>query len=436
MTRKQVLILSMGVMGVALIVGVVLFVSHRTDHALSRDTRDRDQASVTATDSEIAVPQPLPTHVSFKDPARDAVVQLLVQDGHIAIGSTIPRTGEQGLGGQALSDGIFVAFNKANTSDGGLFGGTSVSLDQRDDSGDLTRAQPHIFDVLTKTQLFFCPTGDTVFEKLYVPLLQRGKIAVIFPAVGTRHAITKDMPVAWYRPSYAQEVAALVAYAVEVLKQTKIAVFYEDSEWGIEARDAAAHALKKKAGCDLCLSASYQPGTVLIQSAVTAIRRVEPEVIIAIASGRPTYNFIREAINQQLNYVSFLGISRTASIAEQLKISRGIPLITASVVPNPQKSSLPIAKEYRTFMQQYLPNKGLTPDSLEGYIAATLFVYFAQQAGKEAVVKDLFGAVEKVEDMLFKGLVLRYKDQALSHTIWINTGAGQDWLAYEGKVLT
>ena len=128
-----------------------------------------------------------------------------------------------------------------------------------------------------------------------------------------------------------------------------------------------------------------------------------------------------------------MGISRVSSIAAQLKASRGVELITSSVVPNPTKSQLPIVKEYRTFMQQYLPNKGLSVDTLEGYIATALLVYFLKQVPPTATVKDLLEYIATTQTLIFKGLTLTYKEKTLSWSVWINKGIDVEWDEYRNE---
>ncbi|MEI7580459.1 MAG: ABC transporter substrate-binding protein [bacterium] len=392
-------------------------------------SHEGDSASTTAEDTEIAVADPLPTQVQFALPQSQRSV--LVSGKQIVLGATIAKTGENGSAGQALGDGVFLALNGINTMCGGVWGNTRLSLDQRDDSGVIARAIPHIYDLLSKTPFFFAPTGEVVFEKVYLPLLRKNALSVFFPAVGMRAGVTSDLPVVWFRPPYTFEVEALLHYAVNTIKKTKISLFVEESSWGSETRSAVETVLKEKYGLTLCSVASYQPNTVLIQDAIAEFKKTRPQVILCVSSGRATYNFIREAINQELHAVDFLGLSSLAAIAPQLKKLRGVRLVTTSVVPNPHKSKLPIVEQYRNYMQQYLPNKGLSTSSLEGFIAGSLFAYFMGLQMQHATGGELFATIADVARcMVFKGLVLRYKDKTISWSVWLNTGIENIWNEY------
>jgi ABC-type branched-subunit amino acid transport system substrate-binding protein len=410
--------------GFGLWYGVTAYYGSTQIHTSSDTT-----ASTTAEDSEIAVADPLPAQVQFALPRSPRVS--LVHGEQIVLGTTIAKTGENGAVGQALSDGVFLALNTINTTCGGVWGKKRLSLDQRDDSGVIARAIPHIYDLLSKTPFFFAPAGEIVFEKVYLPLLRKKAVTVFFPAVGMRTGVTPDLPVVWFRPPYTFEVEALLHYAVHTIKKTKISLFVEESSWGIEARNTVEKVLTEKYGLKLCSVASYQPNTVLIQDAITEFKKTRPQVVLCLASGRATYNFIREAINQEQHSVEFLGLSSLASIAPQLKKSRGVRLVTTSVVPNPHKSKLPIVQQYRKYMQQYLPNKGLSTSSLEGFIAGSLFAYFIGLHGPTVTGNDVLATITRIAPrMVFKGLVLQYKEKTVSWSVWLNTGVENIWNEY------
>ena len=431
---KKKAYIALGLTGAALLIVALVVLAARFLYKPKMSTAHENRATdIVADDSEIRIPQPLPERTSFVIPRLKALDAPLVNSGKIMLGTSIPKTGELGLAGRGLSDGLFLFLNKTNTVDHGVWRTCSVSLDQRDDSGLVARALPHVYDLLSKSPLFLAPAGDIVFEKVYFPLLRQGAIAVFFPAVGLRQENVDELPVVWFRPSYALEVAALIKYALRSLKVSKMAVFYEESAWGLEAKKAAEAVLKKENGCALCASASYQPNTVTIQGAVSEIKKTAPQVVLCLAGGRATYNFIREALNQQMHAVSYLGLSRTAAVAPQLKKARGVTLFTASVVPNPHKSQLPIVASYRTFMQRYLPNKGLSTESLEGYIAASLFIYFCSLLSPRASAGDLMKLIKQPREILFKGLRLYYKNHSLSSAVWINGGVDMVWDEWGGE---
>ena len=354
---------------------------------------------------------------------------LLNDEAEVHIATTLAKTGEAALLGKALSDGLFLYLNRINSADGGIGGVIQVMLDQRDDESRLRTGAKHILKLKRTIPLFFSPLSDGLLEKVLVPLLDKDEAACLFPVAGIR---PRPLPenLVYFRASYVDELHALVHYTRNVLKKQRIALFYEDSSWGRTAKAALTQILKFYK-LKLLTSASYQSGTVNVMPALKKMAAAEPQVVICVANGRPAYNFIREAVNDKLHYVQFLGISRLAGIQEHLLASRGITLTTSSVVPNPRTSSLPIVKQYRADMQHYLPNKGLSTYGLEGYICSALVSDALTKLPANATVGTLLGSFEKLRGVNFQGMPLSYYKGGLSHSVWMNDGPDTEWRHYQ-----
>ena len=348
------------------------------------------------------------------------------EEKQLVIATILAKSGEASLIGKALSDGFTLAVNALNTTKGGLFGAHRLALDQRDDASLLSGGMKHLRELVEKTPFFVGVMGEELVEKGMHSLVASDGIGLLFPTVGMDHASDHVIRM---RPSYADEVHALINYAIETLKKEKIALFYEEGGWGEQAR-VAAEKVMSYYGKKLLGTASYQQGTVNVLDAVKEMKKLEPDVIICVANGRPAYNFIREAVNQKLHYATFLGTSRLAGIQAHLAKARGIKLVTSAVVPNPHTSALPIAEEYRTAMQKYLPNKGLSPFSLEGYTAARLLIHFVEKLSPAAQYGHLVSSIRGTGDFTFGGLQLHGKGASLSHTVWLNEGDEKEWHSY------
>lgn len=347
----------------------------------------------------------------------------------LVLATILARSGEASLIGKSLSDGFTLAVNVLNSTEGGLFGSHRLALDQRDDASLLSRGMKHLRELVEKTPFFFGVMGEELVEKGMSELVGDNSIGLLFPTVGMQQVTVANNRAVHFRPSYADEVHALIHYALHTLKKTKIALLYEEGGWG-EQTKKSAEAVLAVHGHTLLGHASYQQGTVNVLDAVSALKKHEPEVIICAANGRPAYNFIREAVNQKLHYVTFLGTSRLAGIQEHLQKARGIKLVTSAVVPNPHTSELEIAKKYREAMQKYLPNKGLSPFSFEGYIAAHLLIHFIEQLTADAQYGHLVAQIQKAGQFTFEGLKLDGSAASLSRTVWLNEGDEKEWHPY------
>jgi len=358
-----------------------------------------------------------------------SMMPLLDQDGELACATSLARTGEASFLGQALSDGLFLYINRINSREGGIGGAIPISLDQRDDESRLRTGAKNILSIKKSTPLVISPLSDGLLEQVLTPLVKKDEIACIFPVAGVRPRVVPGNLI-YMRASYTDELHALVHYALNELKKDKIALFYEDGVWGQASYNALKRimAFYKK---ELCVAASYQSGTVTIIPALKKIAHAQPQVVICVANGRPAYNFIREAVNQKMHNVSFLGISRLSGIQELLRKARGIGFTTSSVVPNPRTSTLPIVKKYREDMGYYLPNKGLTTYGLEGYINASLLAHVVKDLAPSATIGALLKELTSIDELHFGGLSLSYRNGGLCHSVWINDGPQTVWKSYQ-----
>jgi hypothetical protein len=120
------------------------------------------------------------------------------------------------------------------------------------------------------------------------------------------------------------------------------------------------------------------------------------------------------------------------SIQETLKKSRGISIITASVVPDPFKSTSQVAKEYREDMKKYFPNKKLSPFSFEGYINAKILCECIKAAQFPISANKILYTIENIKRFdiqILKDLNLNFKPETrtLCNRVWINAENGKEW---------
>lgn len=368
------------------------------------------------------------TGSGFEESARPQTQQtpliLCDSNGVLRAGGTIPLSGEASRIGLAYYEGFSLFTSQRLVREKKNTFPYRLDIDVRDDGGDREKTAILIHELLKTRRLFVPLVGDETLEKELAPLIQKNKCTTLFPLAGIESPDTL-----FFRPTYVEELEALVDYAINDLKKERIAFFYEESSWGTTTLAGAEKALKKY-GLTPVAKGAYQKGTVSIGGALKAIKKASPQAIICIAQGRPAYHFIKNAVNQDLHYVHFLGISLLGGLRTHLARSRGrgINFTSSTVVPHPQKSSLQIAAEYREDMAKVLPNKRLTQFGLEGYITAALLAYALDTLTyPSATITDLIQAAGQLRGQ-FKGLLLTGENNRLSHSIWIDRGDATEWI--------
>lgn len=240
--------------------------------------------------------------------------------------------------------------------------------------------------------------------------------------------------IVYFRPTHRNELNALVEYVVKHCMRSKIAVFHEASMWG----DSVVSDLKKaltKYDIQLLSEASYSEGTINVANAVSIIADSNPNVVFCIASSRAAYNFIRRALNQGLHKSLFVGLSNLHVIQGLLKSSRGMDIAVTSVLPNPETSDLPIAKEYRNNSRELLKGVPLSAASFEGYINTAILMKCLGDVQGVLSAEKLLAVAKKFQNTDLGGLKLTYFHDinALSKGIWINPGVGRKWKVFKAK---
>ena len=348
--------------------------------------------------------------------------------------SSLPLTGEVGIIGDQILTGMQAFFLKLKTlSDFNFY----IKLEALDDKGNITKTIDNIIKLNKKTPLFLSLFGSNAMIKL-APYLKQNKLVSIFPIEGLeKWRVPSNKNSLFFRASDKNQITALIDYSIS-LGRKRFAVFYEASEWGDGIMAEIQKILDKRKQDDstktieLLASGSYPQNTVSVSRAVKKISEKDPDAILCISQARPAYNFIQQMVNNGFAKASFLCIDRLFSIQETLKKSRGITIITTSVVPDPFRSSLQIAKEYRKDMKRYFSNKNLSPFSFEGYINAAILCECVRASQFPISANKLIYTIENIKRFdipILKDLNLNFDSQTrtLCNRVWINAQDGQEW---------
>lgn len=349
----------------------------------------------------------------------------------ITIGSTCPMTGAVSLIGRDISDGMNLIFNKLNPLGG--IGGKLVRLKTLDSENDVVIGETNALTLLETTPTFLGLHGSKILSCI-LPKIKNQELLMFFPLAGDRIFRQKDLKyMVHFRASIKEEITALLDYSVNKLRRQKIGIFYEDSQWGQEGLVQAENALLAMGGLKAVVKATYPENTVEITSAIRIISERSPEVVLCISHARPTYNFILQGLKKGLKTCKFLGLGEIVPIQEILQKSRGVELITSSVVPSPFKSEIPLVAQYRQDMAKFYANKSMSQFFLEGYIIAWIFSETLKQIGPPFKIADVMSKLESLKDADFGGLHLNFDPdtRTLSSDVWINLGEKKQWPIYK-----
>ncbi|HIF20355.1 MAG TPA: hypothetical protein EYQ27_00260, partial [Gemmatimonadetes bacterium] len=190
-----------------------------------------------------------------------------VTDDTIVIGTWSPLTGPAALWG-AVGRGAELYFDMIN-EEGGIHG-RQIEFILKDDAYQPSRTVAAVREMVERDGVFAVTAGvGTAPTRAVMDYLTENEVVMVSPATGATHWAypPKKYVFAQYTP-YLDEAAVLVDHAVEDLGKTRIAVIYQNDDFGGSGLVGAQLALEKH-GLSIVESVSVEvPDTDLNSHAV------------------------------------------------------------------------------------------------------------------------------------------------------------------------
>lgn len=303
-----------------------------------------------------------------------------ISKNEILIGQSCALTGPASGLGKSYLAGADAYFK--NINDSGGIKGRKIKLITTDDGYEPEKCKQNTTTLIETDKVFmlFGYVG-TPTSKAALPIVEQSKIPFFAPMTGAE-AIRK--PFSKYvfniRASYSKETKELVDRLINEKKMRKIAVFYQDDDFGKSGFEGVKAAMEQY-GEKIVATGTYTRNTIAVEKAVKEISSKAPDAIIMIGTYEPCAEFIKE-MRVLKSKALFLNISFVGSeiLADKLREKgEGIGTIISQIVPFPNYLKMPIAKEFNDVFEKY--NKGKDVDSIgfEGFIAAkTLCKIFSE----------------------------------------------------------
>jgi len=330
-----------------------------------------------------------------------------VFDDRIVFGQSAALDGPAAELGRGMRDGILAAFNE--TSQAGGVHGRSLELISYDDGYEPERAIANVSRLIDDDGVFAVigevgtPTSSAV-----QPITTAGSVPFLAPFTGAEFLRDPSLEnVVNVRASYDQETEAWIAYLVDQLALSRIAILYQDDSFGRAGLEGVRDALGKR-GQELVAEGTYMRNTTAVKRALLDIRKAAPEAVVIVGAYQPSAEFIRIARDLGLDPL-FINISFVGSraLAEALGAA-GKGVVVSQVVPLPEDTTIPIVADYRRALAALDP--ALEPEfvSLEGYIAGRLTIAALEALGPEVTRQGLLSTIKDIGRFDLAGLELTY----------------------------
>ena len=341
----------------------------------------------------------------------------------ILIGSSIPSSGIIKSWGNAVTSGANSYFNYANEKN--LIKNKKIEFLTYDDKYEpeltIENINKLIFEdkVFTLFGLVGTPTVKRVLPILYdenLPLFSAFTGASFLRDNYNENFIN-------FRASYDQEIESLMNYIIYKKNLKKIAVFYQNDDYGEEGYISVLDALKRK-NLNLVAEGSYKRNTLSITHALNEIKNAKPEVIFMVGAYKTNSLFIKKAKeNENLKDVIFCNISfgdANSMINELKRLNTNTNnLIFSQVVPNYMDNSIPSVVEYQTLMKKYYPQEELGFLSLETFLSAKVLVNAISRIKGEITREKFIYMIKTTPKNLLDGIPIEFKNTQLLNKIYL-----------------
>ncbi len=335
----------------------------------------------------------LPVLLGICAPCSASFAENGITDQKIVLGQSAAFSGPAAQLGIEMHAGAKAYFDEINAQ-GGVYG-RRIEIVTADDKYEPDLAAANTKQLIEKDNVFalFGYVG-TPTSNAALPVFTQAKVPFFAPFTGAqslREPLNRE--VFNIRASYFDETDHLVEKLVNTGIKN-IAVFYQNDAYGKAGLEGVQRALKKM-NVQMVETATVERNSLDVAKAVSTILPKRPDAVIEISAYASSAAYIKAmrkaGYTGQFYNVSFVG---SQPLADALG-KDGVGIVISQVVPFPWTSSVPVVGEYNKLLTKTgIKNPNFT--SLEGFLAAKIFVEGLRRAGKDLTREKLVKALETI----------------------------------------
>jgi branched-chain amino acid transport system substrate-binding protein len=342
-----------------------------------------------------------------------------VSADEIHLGSSVPLSGEAAIAGN-VARGAEAYFKYVNAK-GGVFG-RKIKFTYLDDGYDPGRAVNNTIRLVQQEQVFAMFSSLGTNNNLAVrKFLNDAKVPQLFVSSGATTFGRDYKKYPWtigYIPPYSEEGEIYGKYVVKSIKNPKIAVLYQNDDYG---RDLLA-GLRRGLGAkqkSIVARVAYEPTTADTQPQVTQLKASKANVLMIFAFGK----FSLQAFNAvaRLNWKPQIFVNDVSSasalmaIVPQKAANGSISIAFGKDPASPQWRNDKGIKLFQSILKRY-GNDITSRDLKDGYFTAGMATAYTmvttlKKAGRnltrQSVMRAATHLTEKGNPFVLPGIVIR-----------------------------
>jgi len=329
-----------------------------------------------------------------------------VTDDEIVIGGWGPQTGPYALWG-SVGRGAAAYFDMIN-EEGGIHG-RKIRFILRDDAYNPSRTVAVVREMVERDRVFAVVAGvGTATTRAVMDYLIENEVALVSPATGATHWAwpTKELVFAQYTP-YFDEAAVLVDHVVNDLGLTKVAVIYQNDDFGQSGLIGAQLALERH-GLDVVESTSVEGTDTDLNSHAVRLRASGAEAVIMWLGPRHA-TIIVGAVGRLGYETQWLASSVLADVVNLYELTEGAWAgVIFAAIGELYNSDSPLMEKYRQASARIAPDERASEFFLSGFRYAEPLVEGLRRAGRDLTTETLVAALETFDGFQGIGAPLTY----------------------------
>ncbi|HEY1721022.1 MAG TPA: ABC transporter substrate-binding protein [Magnetospirillaceae bacterium] len=337
-------------------------------------------------------------------------------DKEIKIGNTIPYSGPASAYG-AIGKGDAAYFAMIN--DHGGVNGRKINFISRDDGYSPPKTVEQVRKLVEEDNVL------ALFNTLGTPpntaiqgYLNDNKVPQLFVSTGAdKWNDPKNHP--WtmgYNPSYRVEARIYGRYILKNIPDAKIAVLYQNDDFGKDYLAGLKDALGDKADKMIVMTKSYETTDPTVDSQVVALQGSGANVMITAATPKWAAQSIRKVGElgwKPTHFVTNVSVS-VGTVLTPAGLDKSVGLITSAYVKDPTDAQWKDSKDFQdwtAWMKKYYPDGNLADANIAyAYGASATMVQVLKQCGdnltRDNVMKQAANLKNFAVPMVLPGITI------------------------------
>jgi branched-chain amino acid transport system substrate-binding protein len=337
-------------------------------------------------------------------------------DTEIKIGNTMPYSGPaSAYGAIGKSDAAYLAM----INDQGGINGRKINFITRDDAYSPPKAVEQIRQLVEQDGVLLTfNTLGTPPNTAIQGYLNDNKVPQLFVATGAdKWNDSKNHP--WtmgWQPSYRIEARIYARYILKNLPDAKIAVLYQNDDFGKDYLVGLREGLGDKADKMIVASKTYETTDPTVDSQLVALQGSGADVLLTAATPKFAAQAVRKVYDigwKPTHFLTNVSIS-VGAVMRPAGLEKGVGIISAGYLKeptDPQWQDTPEYGDWLTWMKKYNTSGSLSDsNNVTGYSVTQTLVAVLKACGddltRENIMKQAAGIHDLKLPMLLPGITI------------------------------